>query len=538
MLAMLSEVDAKELPALTYQLLLLAGCSKPRVLGALNRHFERLLEQAQESDDEIVPTQSDLEQLRPIMGTSILHIQFAVKQDAQLGQSLLSLVKKGELALGSFSLPLLLSLARISSFEAPAIAIIVGLVKGAFELSEWSAASPWARQMASQISTLQAAPLLLGAVRSSAAGGWDHLVPSLVRLGCALLDVAPPNNQNAPLALAESAASTAESAEPPAGGDHGTSGDQGSGDDEASAEETARLPQAVRIARLGRRVLLECFRLHPMVRSEMMDEVCSRIVTRADAVHHWVGFLRTLIVSQPSLVLEHLARLKQLMEYVMHLPATVATPLLRTLLPLSRQRPELRDQMVLLLRKAMFHREEAMRLTAVHGFMLLLNTTSEGAAHRPSGGAASSSTPSADGGAQLQQELLGFIRRSLGQQSAIRSALYLGLCDAYAQQPPLRPMVHEILLGQLRQASLTTSLTTTHFPHAFTPELTPPPILYQVSPHSLPPSLLPSLLPSFPPVFPFLPLPLPGPRRQVQRKAHATRGTGKHREARRGAQRR
>lgn len=80
------EVDPKELPALTYQLLLLAGPSKPHVLRVLNSHFEGLLANADQAEDEIVPTQTDLEQLRPIMGTSILHIQFAVKQDQQLGQ--------------------------------------------------------------------------------------------------------------------------------------------------------------------------------------------------------------------------------------------------------------------------------------------------------------------------------------------------------------------------------------------------------------------------------------------------------------------
>lgn len=131
--------------------------------------------------------------------------------------------------------------------------------------------------MISQLPRLQAQQLLLAAVRSSAAGGWDHLVPSLVRLGCALLDVPPPANHSAPLMLA--AASSVEG-------------------EESDEAERARLPEAVRTVLLGRHVLLECFRLHPMVRSELMDEVCSRIVTRGDAVHHWVNFLRELVQSQ------------------------------------------------------------------------------------------------------------------------------------------------------------------------------------------------------------------------------------------------
>ena len=102
----------------------------------------------------------------------------------------------------------------------------------------------------------------------------------------------------------------------------------------------------------------------------------------------------------------------------------------------------------MLLRKAMFYKEEELRLTAVHGFLLLLQDT---AADAPAGGAAaSSSSGSGGGGAQLQLELLNSIRRSFGQQPSIRKALYAGLVPAYAGQPALRELILELLLGQLR----------------------------------------------------------------------------------------
>ena len=89
-----------------------------------------------------------------------------------------------------------------------------------------------------------------------------------------------------------------------------------------------------------------------------------------------------------------------------------------------------------------------LRLTAVHGFLLLLQDT---AADAPAGGAAASSASgSGGGGAQLQLELLNSIRRSFGQQPSIRKALYAGLVPAYAGQPALRELILELLLGQLR----------------------------------------------------------------------------------------
>ena len=140
-----------------------------------------------------------------------------------------------------------------------------------------------------------------------------------------------------------------------------------------------------------------------------------------------------MVESQPLVLLQHTALIKQLLEYVLHLPPPLAAPLLRSLLPLQRQRPELRDHLVMLLRKAMFYKEEELRLTAVHGFLLLLQDT---AADAPAGGAAVSSSGSGGGGAQLQLELLNSIRRSFGQQPSIRKALYAGLVPALPGSPP------------------------------------------------------------------------------------------------------
>ena len=81
---------------------------------------------------------------------------------------------------------------------------------------------------------------------------------------------------------------------------------------------------------------------------------------------------------------------------------------------MQRQRPELRDPLVLLLCKAMFSRDEPSRLTAVHGFLLLLHTTASDPDGAASGGAGGSSTAAGGAGWNcFQLEVLGFFRRSL-----------------------------------------------------------------------------------------------------------------------------
>ena len=56
---------------------------------------------------------------------------------------------------------------------------------------------------------------------------------------------------------------------------------------------------------LGRECLLEAFRLHSMVRNDVMETIFDRIVTGSDAVLHWVSFLQELVLTQPMMLLEH-----------------------------------------------------------------------------------------------------------------------------------------------------------------------------------------------------------------------------------------
>ena len=223
------------------------------------------------------------------------------------------------------------------------------------------------------------------------------------------------------------------------GGDAEGGGGGGVGDGGESGESagSARLlPVGVRMALLGRSALLELFRIHPFVRPTVIDTIIDRLIGRGPAAPNWVGALNELVAVQPLAVLEHTQRIKQLLEYVLALPPQTATAMLASLLPLHRHRPELRDHVVLLLRKAMFSREEPTRLTAVHGFLLLLHTTSGATGDGGDGGA---DDPTDAAGASESErvfllELIGFTRRSLTQQAPIRAALYEGIVHAFVAQ--------------------------------------------------------------------------------------------------------
>ena len=76
---------------------------------------------------------------------------------------------------------------------------------------------------------------------------------------------------------------------------------------------------AVQTAALGRELLAEAFRLHEGVRAEALELTFSRIVSRSEASQAWVSFLQHVVESQPLVLLQHTALIKQLLEYVLHL---------------------------------------------------------------------------------------------------------------------------------------------------------------------------------------------------------------------------
>lgn len=434
MLPKLDRLELAQLPGLVYQLLLLAdSLSKPSVLLALNAHFESLFSKCREeatlsqrTGDRMntLPHSYSLDQLHHIQGTVVLHVQFAAKQDQALGSAVLKLVKSGEMPLGGFSLALLLVLSRISRFEETAIACIVDSFQHDLRVREWCSTSPWLTTVVRSLPKLEPELLLTAAVESSAAAGYEQGVQSLVRLATALVDTKLPEaNDNfaaATLAAMNSAADCSMT----------------------SIVANERLPVTTRSVLLGQHTLLELFRQHSQVRGDVLDAVIHRMVSRAPSLQQWVSFLQLLVQSQPLMVLDHIARLKQLLEYILHVPSAVASPLLKVLLPLLEQRLELRDHLVLLLRKAMFNRDEEMRLTAVHGFLLLLHASSACDA---------TGSISSDANLQFQLEVLGFIRRSLTQQAAILRTLYQGLPLIFERLPKMRDMIAELLYDQLRQ---------------------------------------------------------------------------------------
>ncbi|KAG2490245.1 hypothetical protein HYH03_011369 [Edaphochlamys debaryana] len=509
-----ASAELAALPGLLRQLLRLAGLGhRALVLRKVLALFERL--EAQHRTAAGAPSAV----LQAVEGTALVTIADVCKYDSALSKELLNLVVSSPSTPSPFCLLLLFTLLRQHKQEEKK------LVLGAFEWDSTRASSAWLGSLpalprpAGQ--ALQAA--LLRAVRYSGVGG-EVVVPGITALGAALMGCCPPGEALALVAANDAALAEAEAeveaeaearkaqrraqrqqAQGLAGGSEPqqpqpqaapqAAAAGGRGGPSPAQAAASRCSPGVQAALLGIQLLQATFKSHPESRPDVLrlcqqalGGVCSSGAAAAASAAAGGGLgapgqelalpavllLSNLAACHPTLLYEHTQRLKDSLQNFLLLPAPVALGLLLGLWPLARNRRDLSDHLVMLLRKVMFAREAQSRLVAVRGFLFILLQQLRAAAGRgcsedeeaallaaaaamaaagPSFSQASSSQSplsqmealASGAGVSLQHELQGFLRRALGQQAAVRAALYDGLSAILVADPASRDVVLELV---------------------------------------------------------------------------------------------
>ncbi|PKI65062.1 hypothetical protein CRG98_014531 [Punica granatum] len=180
------------------------------------------------------------------------------------------------------------------------------------------------------------------------------------------------------------------------------------------------------IEELGVQILKTMFEVHDMARSE----------------------------SYPYQMLEHVSRLKELLDYFTFMDGTLAAYLINSLLPLIKFSRDLLNYIILVVRKAMFRREDAIRLAAVTAIIDLILAEKKSKTDDHFSCQDSSSQPSSSQQAEvlcdirggLFQELIGLLQRCLYQQANVKKVMYSGLLKLVLVDPPSAGAVFDLLL--------------------------------------------------------------------------------------------
>ncbi|CAH3026008.1 unnamed protein product [Porites evermanni] len=430
----MKDLDFQELPPLVYQLLLLSTKGhKQLVLEGVTSFFNNLDETCRKEnkeDSSEVQTMSK-DQLRHMEGTVVLHITFAVKQDQDLGKEFIKYLKAHQscpgVVLTPFNIALALSIAQIHRFEEMIFDFLKSAVLKSFKDEERRKQSKWVRENIPASSSVQ--DQVLETVQNSLFG-WDHVTQGLVQLGFTLMDAFGPKMFD--------------------------------------STTLPNLSPTQHSYKLGSSILLDTFKAHEMVRSEILQQILNRVITKATTpVNHYIDLLASTVSSAPHVLLESMPRVKEALDYLSFLPPKSAEGFLKAIQPLLKISLSLRDSLILVLRKAMFSRQVDARKIAVTGFLLILKN------FKILGGGISSSQPASQlsqtlshssqiqvdvhvrssgvGNEALCLEILGNLRRCLTQQADVRVQLYEGLFHVLYRNPQLQQPILDMFFNQFQR---------------------------------------------------------------------------------------
>ncbi|NP_001108323.2 Fanconi anemia group I protein [Gallus gallus] len=437
-LRMFSKLDLQEIPPLVYQLLLLsAKGSKKTVLEGIISFFNQL--DKRQKEEQRVPQSADLEvatvpldQLRHVEGTVILHIVSAINLDQDIGEELIKHLKTEQQkdpgkALCPFSVSLLLSTAVKHRLQEQIFDFLKTSITRSCKDLQILQASKFLQDLCPQQYDVTA--VILEVVKNSAFG-WDHVTQGLVDLGFSLMESYEPKKSF--------------------GG---------------KAAETnlglSKMP-AQQACKLGASILLETFKVHEPIRSDILEQVLNRVLTKAASpVSHFIDLLSNIVVSAPLVLQNSSSRVTETFDNLSFLPIDTVQGLLRAVQPLLKVSMSVRDSLILVLQKAIFSRQLDARKAAVAGFLLLLRN------FKILGSLTSSQCSQAIGATQVQAdvhacynsaaneafclEILGSLRRCLSQQADVRLMLYEGFYDVLRRNSQLASSIMETLLSQIKQ---------------------------------------------------------------------------------------
>ncbi|XP_066885981.1 Fanconi anemia group I protein isoform X6 [Kogia breviceps] len=271
--------------------------------------------------------------------------------------------------------------------------------------------------------------MILEVVKNSV-HSWDHVTQGLVELGFILMDSYGPKKIP-----------------------DGKTNEASSG--------LSRMPNQ-HACKLGANILLETFKIHEMIRQEILEQVLNRVVTRGSSpITHFIDLLSDIIMYSPLVLQSCSSKVTETFDYLSFLPLQTVQGLLKAVQPLLKVSLSVRDSLILVLRKAMFASQLDARKSAVAGFLLLLKN------FKVLGSLSSSQCSQSIGISQVHVdvhsrynsvanetfclEIMDSLRRCLGQQADVRLMLYEGFYDVLRRNSQLANSIMQTLLSQLKQ---------------------------------------------------------------------------------------
>ncbi|CAG8756042.1 33754_t:CDS:10, partial [Gigaspora margarita] len=442
-----NSIDMDGIPPLIYQLLLLSRKGHKRlILRGISEHFNSLDEevtedQEQNSDEPDVSNNSlSFAQLSHMEGTVIIHICFAITQDQELGNEFMKYVKMSKIALFTpFNISCLLSIARILRFKDQTLDFLKSSIMSAFKDREKLEKAKWISHVDSS-KIISSAPIseIFRKIIQKTSFGWDQVTQSLVQLGIFILD------------SAVSSSPFSKSVGEYKKGIQYQTLDPYNFISLIKITNFFPIQETLKILNgppttsnemagdLGTTILFEMFKIHEMVRAEVLEQILTRVISKAPSAGYFLNLLKLIVKEAPHSLQNHLTKIKGTLDYLTFLPTSIADIFLQAIQPIILVNKSFRDGLM----------DMDGRQNALAGYLQLLRITTikgsdvQSMSQMPMGSSKSLSRQDQN---SLFFEILRILRRCFSQQPQIRLSLYQGLIDLMDAESNIKPIVFDIL---------------------------------------------------------------------------------------------
>eukprot|EP01134_Creolimax_fragrantissima_P002162 CFRG2162T1 len=433
-----------ELPSLVYQLLLLATKGhKSLAICGIVEHFRRVRSRcvgaadAQNTQNHDVSDEGSNERdlspshLRHVEGTTLLHMSFAIKQDQDLGRDFLKHLKTNpNTLLTPFSIAVCLAISQIKRLETPVYDFLRSSITKIFKDRANRASVDWIAD-ATTLAIPEIQNVLLEVVNCK----WNETLTGLVTLAEGLVDRNPIKSTSDQMHLEPSGGST------------------------LSPEDIVG-----RCCRdIGLAMLVRLFKTWDGSRSAILETCISRIMSTHGAASSYVILLRTIVTNCPHSIVQHQSKLMDIFDYMTCLSSSTNEHILLAVRYLFGISSQFTTSVMLRLRKMMFNKEEGARLTALFGFLAVVqaqpvdHTTTVALASdsaQLSQALSNSQSPNLTmtrrhSSGSLGLEVVSILRRFCTYQCLVKRHLYLGFPTLVASNPRLRKPILSIVYTQV-----------------------------------------------------------------------------------------
>ncbi|XP_076241855.1 Fanconi anemia complementation group I [Calliopsis andreniformis] len=225
---------------------------------------------------------------------------------------------------------------------------------------------------------------------------------------------------------------------------------------------------------IGTEIIQEVIKKRHETVTIVLQELVDKIVAGGIPTNHYTDCLKYACRELSVIVLDHQIWIVTLLERLLFLPSIVASQVLYAILPLMHVSPNIRENLLLTLRKALYRKGTQKRQMAVTGFLEMLKYSKMHSLSgfrltqrcNPSSYAISSSSRSAltqvtlESNTQREKlhgehdktlcyEILDILKKSFTYEFEVRLHLYQGLHSAIEKNPEITESVLDMLLSHL-----------------------------------------------------------------------------------------